>query len=127
MTVAAYLTKARRVAASAHALMASGDPEGAINRAYYAIFDAARALLYFDDPKQAIAKTHSTVARRFGRVTISRGLDRSLGRSLRLAEQSRLVADYEDGITEVAEAQVVVEDMERMRAIIEALLTGPIS
>ncbi|MBL8510379.1 MAG: HEPN domain-containing protein, partial [Betaproteobacteria bacterium] len=39
------MAKADRACQSAHMLLASGDVEGACNRAYYAMFDAARAAL----------------------------------------------------------------------------------
>ncbi len=71
MISAAYMGKARRAAKSARALAASGDAEGAINRAYYAMFDAARAVLHHIDPASAAAKTHSTVLRRFGHVSLT--------------------------------------------------------
>ncbi|WP_295439099.1 HEPN domain-containing protein [uncultured Thiodictyon sp.] len=38
-----YLAKARRALASARLLLADGDLDGACNRAYYAMFDAAQA------------------------------------------------------------------------------------
>ncbi|EGV27515.1 HEPN domain protein [Thiorhodococcus drewsii AZ1] len=40
-----YLAKSRRALASARLLLADGDTEGACNRAYYAMFDAAHAAL----------------------------------------------------------------------------------
>jgi uncharacterized protein (UPF0332 family) len=40
----AHLAKARPALASAKLLLASGDVDGACNRAYYAMFDAARAV-----------------------------------------------------------------------------------
>lgn len=39
------MTKARRALASADTLLRDGDCDGACNRAYYAMFDAARAAL----------------------------------------------------------------------------------
>lgn len=39
------MTKASRAIASAKLLLADGDLDGACNRAYYAMFDAARAAL----------------------------------------------------------------------------------
>ena len=39
------MTKALQAAASAKVLLDTGDADGACNRAYYAIFDAARAAL----------------------------------------------------------------------------------
>jgi uncharacterized protein (UPF0332 family) len=39
-------TKAQTAAASARILLNAGDVDGACNRAYYAMFDAARAALF---------------------------------------------------------------------------------
>ncbi len=39
------MTKAERAAVSAKLLLEAGDVDGACNRAYYAMFDAARAAL----------------------------------------------------------------------------------
>ena len=48
MTPDELLAKARRALASAEVLAERGDPEGACNRAYYAMFDAARAGLLLE-------------------------------------------------------------------------------
>ena len=45
MTPADYMVKATRAADSAKLLLDAGDLEGACNRAYYAMFDAAHAAL----------------------------------------------------------------------------------
>ncbi|TSE26764.1 hypothetical protein Tsedi_00472 [Tepidimonas sediminis] len=42
MNATDLLAKAEVAAASAQALLERGDPDGAVNRAYYAMFDAAR-------------------------------------------------------------------------------------
>ena len=44
-TSEALMAKAARACASARALLDLGDVDGACNRAYYAMFDAARAAL----------------------------------------------------------------------------------
>ena len=43
MNVADLMAKAAQAAESARMLLTSGDADGACNRAYYAMFDAARA------------------------------------------------------------------------------------
>ena len=43
LTPAALLAKAERACASARVLLELNDTDGACNRAYYAMFDAARA------------------------------------------------------------------------------------
>jgi uncharacterized protein (UPF0332 family) len=57
---ASLMAKAERACASARLLYEAGDAEGACNRAYYAMFDAARAaLLTSGAPVRAdIGKTH---------------------------------------------------------------------
>ena len=45
MTPHELIGKAMQAAASARLLLASGDADGACNRAYYAMFDAARAAI----------------------------------------------------------------------------------
>ena len=55
------LVKADRALASAKLLLDSGDVDGACNRAYYPMFDAARAaLLSIEAPVPAeVARTHA--------------------------------------------------------------------
>jgi len=45
MTPAAYIGKAERALSAAHLLLRAENIEGACNRAYYAMFDAAYAAL----------------------------------------------------------------------------------
>ena len=61
MTPQELMTKASRALASAKLLLDSGDVDGACNRAYYAMFDGARAaLLSIDAPVPAeVARKHS--------------------------------------------------------------------
>ncbi len=61
MTPQALMIKADRALASARLLLESGDVEGACNRAYYAMFDAARAALIASSApvEPEIARTHS--------------------------------------------------------------------
>jgi uncharacterized protein (UPF0332 family) len=53
MSPSAYLAKAERALASAHLLLADGDQEGACNRAYHAMFDAAHAALLYQGALQS--------------------------------------------------------------------------
>ncbi|MHB8253387.1 MAG: HEPN domain-containing protein [Acidiferrobacter sp.] len=55
------MAKARQAAASAKVLLDTGDADGACNRAYYAMFDAARAALMASGAptEPEIARTHS--------------------------------------------------------------------
>jgi len=65
-------------------LLDAGDYRGAVNRAYYAMFDLARHTLRAVDPKLAAAKKHSTIIARFSKYMIQeRGYPREIGQTLR--------------------------------------------
>jgi uncharacterized protein (UPF0332 family) len=73
--------KATSDAAAAEMLVAAGYTNAAVNRAYYAMLNAAKVALAALDPKLAKAKTHASIIRRFGKHMVEeRGFDRSLGR-----------------------------------------------
>ncbi len=61
MNASDLMSKANQAVASAKLLLDAGDADGACNRAYYAMFDAARAaLLASGSPVQPeIARTHN--------------------------------------------------------------------
>jgi uncharacterized protein (UPF0332 family) len=91
------LGKANRAAASARLLLDAGDVDGACNRAYYAMFDAARAaLLASQAPVEAeVARTHGGLIAAFSLHLVKTGkVSVDLGRTLNRAEEVRLVADY---------------------------------
>lgn len=102
------MAKAVRAAASARLLLDSGDADGACNRAYYAMFDAARAALLasgFD-----VGKTHRGLVAAFSDRFIRTGrLPKEMGRSLKHAETFRYVADYEGERVEPGEAAQLVD------------------
>jgi uncharacterized protein (UPF0332 family) len=96
---AALIARARRSAASAKLLFDDDDLNGACNRAYYAMFDAARAaVLAGGEPVNSEAiKTHSGLVAAFILHVIKPGLIQAqYGRSLRQVDQIRLIADYSD-------------------------------
>lgn len=97
MTVAVLLDKSDRALASAQLLFSAGDYEGACNRAYYAMFDAAKAALLHVQPDDdlSVAKTHNGLIAAFGLQVVKAGLvDVSLGRNLNRGQTLRQVADY---------------------------------
>lgn len=97
MTPGDYLAKAQRALASARLLLADGDVEGASNRAYYAMFDAAQAALRHDATpvNPAETRTHRGLIAAFGKHLVQPGvLSADLGRSLNQVERVRLLADY---------------------------------
>ena len=91
----ALMSKAVRASASARALLDLNDVDGACNRAYYAMFDAARAaLLASGAPVQPdFGKTHAGLIATFGLQLVKNGpITKELGRLLKRAEEIRLVA-----------------------------------
>ena len=107
------LAKAIQAAASAKLLLDAGDADGACNRAYYAMFDAARAaLLASGAPVPAeIAKTHSGLISAFSLHLVKTGrVPVEFGKTLNKAEELRLIADYKgDPIENDAASWVVSE------------------
>jgi uncharacterized protein (UPF0332 family) len=92
-----YMTKALRALASSKLLFADGDLDGACNRCYYAMFDAAHAALirsgcHVDGSE---IKTHRGLIAAFGKHLVKPGVATAdLGKSLNQVERIRLLADY---------------------------------
>lgn len=117
------MTKANRALASAHKLFQDNDSDGACNRAYYAMFDAARAALIASKAPvpPEIAKTHSGLIAAFSLHLVKPGLfPVELGRAFNRAEDLRLVADYkgdsislEDALWAVQLAQSFLEQVSK--------------
>jgi uncharacterized protein (UPF0332 family) len=115
--------KAEAAARGAHMLLEAGDTDGAVSRAYYAMFDAARTALGIVDPALAEAKTHATVLRRFSKhVVKDKGMDASLGRSLNKASAARFSADYEQEPIDMVEATEIVNSMDAFLSALAPLL-----
>ena len=122
MNAAELMVKARRALASAQKLLQDNDGDGACNRAYYAMFDAARAALIASNAPvpPEIAKTHSGLISAFSLHLVKPNLfPVELGRSLNKAEDLRLIADYkgdsinaEEAIWVVQQAQAFVEKVD---------------
>lgn len=111
LTAEALMSKAIRASASARALLDLGDVDGACNRAYYAMFDAARAaLLAAGAPVQPdLGKTHAGLIAAFGLQLVKNGpITKELGRLLKRAEEIRLVADYKGDSVELEDAREMV-------------------
>ena len=112
MNASELMAKARRALASAHKLLQDNDGDGACNRAYYAMFDAARAALIASKAPvpPEIAKTHSGLISAFSLHLVKPNLfPVELGRSLNKAEDLRLVADYKGDSIDAEEAQWAVD------------------
>jgi uncharacterized protein (UPF0332 family) len=120
------MTKASRALASAKLLLDSGDVDGACNRSYYAMFDAARAaLLSINAPVPAeVARTHSGLITAFSMHLVKPGLVAvEHGRSLNKVEDLRLIADYRGDPVTVANAAWALAESERFLVAVQALLS----
>jgi uncharacterized protein (UPF0332 family) len=108
--------KAERALVSARLLLENGDIDGACNRAYYAMFDAARAaLLAANAPTTPeIAKTHSGLITAFSLHLVKSGqVPVEFGKSLNRVADIRLVADYTGDQVDAAMAAWAVGEAER--------------
>jgi uncharacterized protein (UPF0332 family) len=116
------LNRARQAAQSARTLLSLGDLNGAVNRAYYAMFYAAHAALEHTGVEVASSK-HGTLVGRFGEHLVKTGiLPRALGTSLNAMLELRQKADYgggevvrADAERSLSEAEAFVEAVERLR------------
>jgi uncharacterized protein len=108
---AQLIARAQRTVASAKLLFDAADLNGACNRAYYAMFDAARAaLLTIDEPFQSeVIKTHSGLITAFSLHLIkTRRLPEQYGKAFRQVDQIRLIADYSDAEIDGADAATAI-------------------
>lgn len=111
------MAKAETACSSARVLLELSDVDGASNRAYYAMFDAARAALLASgegsfehaDP----GRTHSGLIGGFGLHLVKSGrVSREMGRLLNRAHEIRQVADYKAESVELEDAKELVEQAE---------------
>lgn len=115
LTPDALMAKADTACSSARALLDLGDVDGAANRAYYAMFDAARAaLLASGVPVEPdIGRTHSGLIGAFGNFLVKNGpVPKDMGRLLNRAHEIRQAADYNGDSVEPADAKEMVEQAE---------------
>jgi uncharacterized protein (UPF0332 family) len=119
----AYLQKARRALSGARLLLQTSDAEGACNRAYYAMFDAAHAALISigAERPEAPIKTHNGLIGAFGRhVVLGQYLPAEYGENFNKIQRLRQLADYTGEPIRTADATWAVEQAEAfVRAIAE--------
>jgi len=92
-----FMRKAESSLGAARLLLDNGYTDEACSRAYYAMFDAARAaLLVANAPVEAeVARTHSGLMSAFSQHIVKPKLIlQEIGRSLGQAQHVRLIADY---------------------------------
>lgn len=123
MTPSELMQKADQALRSARVLLEGGDADGACNRAYYAMFDAARAaLLASRAPVEAeVARTHSGLITAFSLHLVKTGrIALEHGRALNKVEDLRLIADYRGDQVTLENARWAVEQSALFVAAIEA-------
>ena len=87
-----YIEKARKTLDEAEYLLAGDYRNGAVNRAYYSMYYAAKSILSL---KQIHPKTHKGVIRQFGLEFVKKGfVDALYSRSLIMVKERREEADY---------------------------------
>lgn len=121
---AAFMAKAHRALSGARLLLAKGDGDGACNRAYYAMFDAARAALLVaaNGSPDASTKTHYGLISAFGRLVVQTGkIEAERGRALNQVQHLRQVADYSGDPVTLEDAGWAVEEATTFLAAITAL------
>lgn len=113
------MAKAVQALESAKLLLNAGDADGASNRAYYAMFDAARAALLTSGLD--VGKTHKGVLSAFSDRLVKNGpIPKEVGRLLKHAETFRYVADYEGDPVELGDARQLVQQAETFVAAVRA-------
>lgn len=128
MNAQSLMTKARIACESARALLERQDSDGACNRAYYAMFDAARDALMATNAEIPlnIGKTHSGVLTAFSQHLVKNGpVPRDIGRLLKQAEELRLVADYSGDSITLDDARALVEKAESFVDTLASILDAP--
>jgi uncharacterized protein (UPF0332 family) len=114
------MAKAVQATISAKILLDRGDGDGACNRAYYAMYDAARAVLLASGLD--VGKTHKGVLNAFSDRLIKNGpVPKEMGRLLKHAETFRYLADYEGDPIELSDARQLVEQAKIFVATLQSM------
>ena len=122
------MDKAHKALTSARLLLGAGDTDGATNRAYYAMFDAAIAALIWAgaDTGQSPPKTHSGLIASFGLNLVKAGkLPAEFGRSLNRVQELRLTADYLAAPVSSEKAHWAINEADSFVAAVAVLLLQP--
>jgi len=111
--------KAERALASARELQ-DRDPDGSVNRSYYAMFDIARAaLLTAGIREDDLPRTHSGVIGAFSKHAVQSGrIEQKLSAALGRTESLRLMADYTGT---ALDAKTAADTVTRAEAFVSAV------
>jgi uncharacterized protein (UPF0332 family) len=113
LTVGALFQKASKAVQSAKLLLENNDTDVGCSRAYYAMFDAARASLQASKASvhSEVARTHTGLITAFSLHLVKSGqVSVELGRSFNRVHQVRLVAYYKGDPVEMDLATEVLRD-----------------
>ena len=118
--MSALLEKARELAEDARSSFNGGRFNSACSRAYYAMFNAARALLETRGHSPEAVKSHASVLRLFSLEFVRQGpFDAEDGRALRIAAKARNTADYDRSAVTAPEARAVIASLDRFFDTVE--------
>ena len=110
---------------TAHAVFALGDMNGAVNRAYYAMFEVAWEAVSTVDPSFLDIKSHAELVRQFSKVFVLSGaVSPELGRAFSNARGARWAADYSGEATGKDEATEMLQVMDKLLSEIERVVLG---
>jgi uncharacterized protein (UPF0332 family) len=115
--------KAKTALESAKLLLDAGDFDGACNRAYYAMFDAARGALIISGLIEDLThiRTHTGLITNFSLHLVKTGkVSIELGKALNKVEGLRLMADYKDDPVSFEDAKWAFEQAEHFLTAIQA-------
>jgi len=117
-----YMRKAERALKTARLLLKSDDADGACNRAYYAMFDAAHAALFALGVEgiNAPIKTHNGLVAKFGQhLVLGNHLADEHGEDFNAVQRFRQVADYSGDHVSMKDAAWAVARADAMLAAIK--------
>jgi len=116
-----HISKADRALATTRLTLQAHDADGACDRAYYAMFNAAHAALFAlgVESNTRPIKTHSGLIAKFSQdVVVAGHLPADCGRDLANVQKYRQVADYTAESVDAADAAWAVE---RAEAFVDAV------
>ena len=119
------MQKADRALASARLLLDAGDTDGACNRAYYAMFDAARAALSGEDSAETTEPTADSSRPSASSSSSPAGCRGSWDGCSIVQKEVRLLADYTGGSVEPAEASEALSQAEAFVNAVRDYLNRP--
>jgi uncharacterized protein (UPF0332 family) len=119
--ILALVRKSARAIKVSRLALNSGDNDSAVSRAYYSMFDIARAaLLRAGLAEDKLPRTHSGVIEAFRRHAVQSGhIDPTLAMQFSRTESLRIKADYTGTEIQAAEATDVVEKAESFVRAVE--------